>query len=126
MCPEQAWGVTMSKKRCSYLLAIGITVALPGIPPALADQACHAIGRVDDTQQMASGTIPRSREGTADKKVETAPDVRYRLRPGDVIELNFPFVPTFNDTITIQPDGYITLRALGGLRVDGLTVPELT
>jgi polysaccharide export outer membrane protein len=48
------------------------------------------------------------------------------LRAGDVIELNFPFVPAFNHTITIQPDGYVTFHVIGGLRVDGLTVPELT
>jgi polysaccharide biosynthesis/export protein len=48
------------------------------------------------------------------------------LRSGDVLELNFPFVPDFDQTIAIQPDGFITLRAIGALRVEGTTVPELT
>src|SRR6266567_4413326 len=50
---------------------------------------------------------------------------RYRLRPGDSLELNFPFVSSFNQTATVQPDGYISLRVLGDLHVEGLTVPEL-
>ncbi|MBI3668489.1 MAG: polysaccharide export protein [Acidobacteria bacterium] len=53
-------------------------------------------------------------------------DVRYRLRPGDVLELAFSFTPEFNQTLTVQPDGYVTLRGLGDLPVAGQTVPELT
>jgi polysaccharide biosynthesis/export protein len=55
-----------------------------------------------------------------------SPDARYQVRSGDVLELNFPFVPDFNQTIAVQPDGYITLRAVGAIRVAGSTVPELT
>jgi polysaccharide export outer membrane protein len=116
----------MKNKRGSCLFVIGITVALPSTPPALAKQACQVTGCLEIARQVPSGTVPRPRPSTADERAETAPDVRYRLRAGDVIELNFPFVPTFNHTITIQPDGYVTLHALGGLRVDALTIPELT
>jgi polysaccharide export outer membrane protein len=54
------------------------------------------------------------------------PSSRYQLRSGDVLELNFPFVPDFNQTVTVSPDGFVTLRALGTLRVQSLTVPELS
>jgi polysaccharide biosynthesis/export protein len=50
---------------------------------------------------------------------------RYRLTPSDVIELLFPYVPEFNQTVTVQPDGYISLRAVGDLRVQGRSLPEL-
>ncbi|MQA31251.1 MAG: hypothetical protein GEU82_15690 [Luteitalea sp.] len=50
---------------------------------------------------------------------------RYRLTPSDVIELSFPFVPEFDQTITIQPDGYASLRGVGDLRVQSRTLPEL-
>jgi polysaccharide biosynthesis/export protein len=50
---------------------------------------------------------------------------RYTLRSGDTIELTFAYVPEFNQTLTIQPDGYITLRAAGDVRASGLSVPEL-
>jgi polysaccharide export outer membrane protein len=51
---------------------------------------------------------------------------RYQLCRGDVFDLDFPFTPEFNQTVTIQPDGYITLRAVGDLQVEGQTVPEVT
>jgi len=58
--------------------------------------------------------------------VLSAQDSRYRLRSGDVVGLNFPFVPDFNQTVTVQPDGFVTLRALGSIRIDRMTVPELS
>src|SRR5262245_49516996 len=50
---------------------------------------------------------------------------RYKLRSGDTIDLSFVYVPEFNQTLTIQPDGYITLRGVGDVRAGGLSVPEL-
>lgn len=48
----------------------------------------------------------------------------YRLRPSDVIELTFTVAPEFNQTLTVQPDGYITLKDAGLLQAQGLTVLE--
>jgi polysaccharide biosynthesis/export protein len=50
---------------------------------------------------------------------------RYELSKGDIFDLTFPFTPDFNQTVTVQPDGYITLTSLGDLYVAGKTVPEL-
>jgi protein involved in polysaccharide export with SLBB domain len=50
---------------------------------------------------------------------------RYRLRPGDVMDLTFAFTPEFNQTVTVQPDGYINLRGVGDLRVQDKTTGEL-
>ena len=50
---------------------------------------------------------------------------RYRLTPSDVLELSFPQVPEFDQVVTVQPDGYITLRGVGDLRVQGRTLPQL-
>jgi polysaccharide export outer membrane protein len=50
---------------------------------------------------------------------------RYRLRPGDVLDLSFPFTPEFNQTVTVQPDGFINLRGVGDLRVQDKTTNEL-
>ena len=49
---------------------------------------------------------------------------RYRLRAGDVLDLNFPYTPEFNQTVTVQPDGYINLRGIGDMRVQDKTTPE--
>src|SRR5262245_41841700 len=50
---------------------------------------------------------------------------RYKLRNGDTIELSFVYVPEFNQTVTIQPDGFVTLRGVGDVRAGGLSAPEL-
>jgi polysaccharide export outer membrane protein len=52
-------------------------------------------------------------------------DARYRVRPGDVLELAFTLTPEFNQTVTVRPDGYITLRGGDDLEVTGLTTGEI-
>jgi polysaccharide export outer membrane protein len=50
---------------------------------------------------------------------------RYRVTPGDVLELTFPFVSELNQTVTVQPDGYITLKEIPDIRVQGRTVAQV-
>ena len=49
---------------------------------------------------------------------------RYRLTPSDVIAVGFPRSPEFNQTVTIQPDGCVTLAGIGDIRLAGLTTGE--
>jgi len=51
---------------------------------------------------------------------------RYKIGAGDQFDVNFDLSPEFNQTVTVQPDGYVTLRGVGDLHVQELTVPELT
>jgi polysaccharide biosynthesis/export protein len=51
---------------------------------------------------------------------------RYQLHSADVLELHFPFTPEFNQTVTVQPDGFITLRGIDDIHVEGLTLPEVS
>lgn len=48
----------------------------------------------------------------------------YRLHKSDVLDLNFNFAPEFNQTLTVQPDGFITLRDVPEVYVEGMTLPE--
>jgi len=57
-------------------------------------------------------------------RLSTVTEERYRLQPGDVIEVQFRYTPEFNQTVTVQPDGYIALEIGGDLKVAGLTVEE--
>ena len=50
---------------------------------------------------------------------------RYRLRPGDAMEFTFPLTPEFNQSVTVQPDGYITLQGVGDIRVQDKTTPDV-
>ena len=49
---------------------------------------------------------------------------RYQLRENDIIEVSFPLTPEYNQTVTIQPDGYVSLLGGGDCLVAGQTVPE--
>ena len=51
---------------------------------------------------------------------------RYRLRKGDVFTVTLPHLPSFNQTLTVQPDGFVTFNMIGDLHVENMTVPELT
>lgn len=51
---------------------------------------------------------------------------RYRINPSDTLELSFQLTPEFNQSVTVQPDGYITLRDVGDIQAAGRTLPELT
>ena len=50
----------------------------------------------------------------------------YRLRSSDVVEVSFTVSPDFNQTLTIQPDGYVALRDAGMVTAEGLTLPEFS
>jgi len=51
---------------------------------------------------------------------------RYRLRPSDVLAVHFSVTEVFNQLVAVQPDGFVTLRAVGDLHVEGQTLPDVT
>lgn len=50
---------------------------------------------------------------------------RYILQREDVISITFPLSTEMNQTVTIQPDGYLSLLNAGSIYAQGLTAPEL-
>lgn len=48
---------------------------------------------------------------------------RYAIQMQDVLLVTFPLSPELNQTVTVQPDGYIDLQSAGSVHVAGLTVP---
>ena len=49
----------------------------------------------------------------------------YRLHQSDVVEVRFTLTPEYDQTVTIQPDGFVMLRDVGSIFAEGLTVPDL-
>jgi polysaccharide export outer membrane protein len=76
-------------------------------------------------QSSASQAQPALSASPAGERLQWSHGERYRLTPTDVIELTFPYVPEFDQVLTVQPDGYVTLKAVGELRAQGRTLPEL-
>ena len=50
---------------------------------------------------------------------------RYLVQPGDVLEVQYRYSPEFNQTITVQPDGYVSLQVGGDLKIAGKNVEQV-
>src|ERR1700689_5070871 len=49
---------------------------------------------------------------------------RYRIHRSDVLLISFALSPEYNQRVTVQPDGFITLQSAGSISILGLTVPQ--
>lgn len=78
----------------------------------------------DLTAKVASSTATDSVQPTTPQLQQR--DSRYHLAANDNFEVTFELSPEFNQTVTVQPDGYVSLKAVGDVRVAGQTIPELT
>lgn len=50
---------------------------------------------------------------------------RYVLHPGDVLDIQYRYTPEFNQTITVQPDGYVSLEIGGDVKVAGRNLEQV-
>lgn len=48
----------------------------------------------------------------------------YRIRTTDVIQVSFTFSPELDQTLTVQPDGFVVLKGVGSVFVNGTTLAE--
>jgi polysaccharide biosynthesis/export protein len=76
---------------------------------------------------LACPLTGRSSQATSGSQTPTFQEryPRYRLRAGDVLDLNFTFTPEFNQSVRVQPDGYVNLKGVGDIRVQDRTTPEV-
>jgi polysaccharide export outer membrane protein len=79
---------------------------------------------VTTAQETNSSSFTAASAKSAPGLKERAP--RYQLRRGDTFDLDFELSPEFNQTVAVQPDGYVTLKGVGSIYIEGQTVPELT
>jgi polysaccharide export outer membrane protein len=89
----------------------------------LAASAVFCLGQSDKTAP-ATAEVAKSTTSTPGFN-DRSP--RYRIEPGDTFDLTFDLSPEFNQTaVAVQPDGFVSLRSVGDIKVAGQTVPELT
>jgi polysaccharide export outer membrane protein len=114
----------MTKKT---LLMVLSAMLLGNAPSAFPAQEEQKAGSHDSTPEVIDGSRSASIHMPAGPIGLQRRNPRYQLCRDDVMDLNFPFTPEFNQlAVTVQPDGYITLLGIGDLHVEGLTVPEVT
>lgn len=70
--------------------------------------------------QAAVGQAPQAPGPTLSER-----HPRYVIQREDVLLFTFPLTPEINQTVTVQPDGYINLQNTGSVYAQGLTAPEL-
>ena len=70
-------------------------------------------------------TQPGKAGGTGDPALGGERHPLYRLSKSDEVNVSFTFSPDFNQSLTVQPDGYVALKGAGTLFAEGLTIPGL-
>jgi polysaccharide export outer membrane protein len=94
-----------------------------------------AVAAAQNTVQSGAAQVV----ATSNPSVDTAPataasavpqlqprNARYQLCAGDSFDVSFELSPEFNQTVTVQPDGFVTLKSVGDVKVLDQTIPQLT
>lgn len=51
---------------------------------------------------------------------------RYRIQTGDKVDVVYRYTPELNQTVTVEPDGFINLDPTGAIKVSELTLDQAT
>ena len=76
------------------------------------------------TAKPASEPVPDTPQSNTPQLQQR--DARYHIAASDTFDVNFELSPEFNQTVTVQPDGFVALKAVGDVKVAGQSIPELT
>lgn len=108
----------MRRARALEILCLLAAVAYPAMAFQEPQPVSATTSSTTATQSVSSGSM------TTPQFSQRYP--RYQINPGDTVELVFEFTPEFNQTVTVQPDGFITLKNIGDVHVSQETVAQLT
>ena len=107
-------------------------------PPASAPESAPPTGKIAAAESSQKQDQPGA--GSSSKGATTQPGKAggmgdpafggerhplYRLSKSDTVDVSFTFSPDFNQTLTVQPDGFVALKGAGTLLAEGLTVPQM-
>lgn len=102
---------------------LGMLAAAVACTAMCAAQTETAVSAGPSASAIADANKPAATDGPQFKSRSP----RYRIEAGDSFDLTFELSPEFNQTaVAVQPDGFVTLRGVGDIKVAGETVPELT
>lgn len=77
------------------------------------------------TSLSARAQSPTARTPQPPKLGTFGAEERYVLHPGDVLDIQYRYTPEFNQTVTVQPDGYISLEIGGDVKVGGRNLDQV-
>lgn len=122
------------KQAAQFVGVIAVSLSVLACSSAVIAQETQDLGeRVQASRSSLTGAAtgderltaakPRGADGLGNPMLgERRP--LYRLRSSDVVEVTFTVAPEFNQTLTVQPDGYVMLKDAGTVEAQGLTMPE--
>jgi polysaccharide biosynthesis/export protein len=88
------------------------------------------LGAYGQSTASSSGNATASSTDASMSQTGSRPQLqtryRYQISRSDTFGVQFPIVPEYNQTVTVQPDGYVFLQGVGPVYVMGQTVPEVT
>jgi polysaccharide biosynthesis/export protein len=100
----------------------------PSALPQLADAASQPASSISMPADPATKEILATIQGYGEKldvPVLRATSGRYRVEIGDQVNVLFTFMRALDETVTVLPDGHISLIGASDIKVQGLTLPEL-
>ena len=94
-------------------------------------KASRRITHVTIAALMIAGLISCATQNAAVKEVQplalvqTQAPLFYTIAPGDQLDIKFFYNPELNETITVRPDGMISLQLIDEIRAAGLKPSDL-
>jgi polysaccharide biosynthesis/export protein len=107
----------MKSRNAALLLVMSLSVQC-----ALAARAQSVVAAEGTNSSAVDGaTVPK----TGSPALTEVRRPLYRLRKSDVVEVKFQFSPEFDQTLAVLPDGFLSLKDVGDVYAEGLTIAEL-
>ncbi len=104
-------------------LGIGLAMVLLCLPATLSGQE-NSVATSSATPAQTA-TVPGEGRADSDRPALQHRYPRYKVQRDDVLSISFPLSLELNQTVTIQPDGYINLQGAGSVYIQGMSVPEV-
>jgi polysaccharide export outer membrane protein len=95
-------------------------VVLLGLSSVAALLQGEQIGNTAGAPVATATTVPQAGQPQLQQRYP-----RYVIQRSDRLLLSFPLSPEFDQSVTVQPDGYVNLKSSESIHVQGLTVPEM-
>ena len=48
----------------------------------------------------------------------------YRIQPSDQLQLSYRYIPEYDEVLSVQPDGFVSLKLVGAVKISGLSLDE--
>jgi polysaccharide export outer membrane protein len=101
---------------------LSLAILLTAAPMGLWGQQSNTVAAVS---APVSASTTGATHSSDDRPALQQRNPRYQVQRDDVLLISFPLSPELNQSVTIQPDGYVNLQNVGSLYVQGMTVPEV-